>query len=91
VISPKKRVDLDMDKLGTVINDQGLQIKTSGPLGITFKKSEQLTACILKSGIMIAQTPPQLESNFKTEVMETWKSILIEGLEFPANIMPDAD
>jgi hypothetical protein len=91
VISPKKRVDLDMDKLGTVINDKGLQIKTSGPLGITFKKSEQLTACILKSGIMIAQTPPQMESSFKTEVMETWKSILIDGLEFPVNIMPDAD
>ena len=69
VISPKRRIDLDMEKLGAVVKDRGLQIKTSGRLGITFKKSEQLTACILKSGIMIAQTPPQLESSFKTLLM----------------------
>ena len=91
VISPVKRIDLDMDKLGAVIQDRGLQIKTSGRLGITFEKSEQLTACILKSGIMIAQTPPQLESNFKTEVIETWKSILIDGLGFPADISPEVE
>jgi adenylyltransferase/sulfurtransferase len=91
VISPKKRIDLNMAQLGSVVKDRGLRIKTSGPFGITFEKSEQLTACILKSGIMIAQTPPQLESNFKTEVIETWRSILIEGLGFPVNIIPDAD
>ena len=90
VISPLKRIDLDMDQLGTVVKDRGLQIKTAGRLGITFEKSEQLTACILKSGIMIAQTPPQLESNFKTEVIETWKSIMIEGLGFPEDISPEA-
>ncbi|CAB1060602.1 hypothetical protein D1BOALGB6SA_5369 [Olavius sp. associated proteobacterium Delta 1] len=89
VISPVKRIDLDMDKLGTVVNDIGLQIKTSGSLGITFKKSEQLTACILKSGIMIAQTPPQLDSNFKNAVIKTWRSILIDGMGLPEDIVPE--
>ena len=91
VISPKRRIDLDMEKLGTVLKDRGLQIKTTGGLGITFEKSEQLTACILKSGIMIAQTPPRLESNFKSEVIETWRSILIEGMGFPEDISPEVE
>jgi adenylyltransferase/sulfurtransferase len=91
VISPQKRIDLDMDKLGAVLKDHSLQIKASGRLGITFDKSDQLTACILKSGIMIAQTPPQLESNFKAEVIETWESILIEGMGYPADISPAVD
>jgi hypothetical protein len=89
VISPQKRIDLDMDDLGTVLKDRSLQIKASGRLGVTFEKNEQLTACILKSGIMIAQTPPQLESNFKNEVIETWRSILIDGMGFPLDIIPD--
>jgi len=91
VISPVKRIELDMDKLRTVLQDSGRQIKAAGRLGITFEKSEQLTACILKSGIMIAQTPPQLESSFKSEVIETWRSILIEGMGYPVNIMPETD
>jgi len=91
VISPLKRIELDMDRLGSVVKGRGLQIKTSGSLGITFEKSEHLTACILKSGIMIAQTPPQLDSDFKTEVIDTWKSILIDGMGFPVSIMPDVD
>jgi adenylyltransferase/sulfurtransferase len=91
VISPKKRIDLDMEELGTVLKDRGLHIKVSGRLGITFEKSDQLTACILKSGIMIAQTPPQLESNFKNEVIEIWQSILIDGLKFPMNISPEVE
>ncbi len=91
VISPVERIDLDMEKLDKTLSGLGLQIKSSGLLGVTFEKSEQLTACILKSGIMIAQTPPQLESNFKNEVIDTWRSILIEGMGFPVNIMPDTD
>ena len=42
VISPKKRIDLDMDELGMALKDRGLQIKASGRLGVTFEKTEQL-------------------------------------------------
>jgi hypothetical protein len=89
VISPVKRIGLDMKKLGAVLKDRGLHINSSGRLGITFEKSEQLTACILKSGIMIAQTPPRLESNFKNEVIETWRSILIDGMGLSRDILPE--
>jgi molybdopterin/thiamine biosynthesis adenylyltransferase len=89
VISPVKRIDLNMEQLGAVIKDLGLPIKSSGRLGITFEKTEQLTACILKSGIMIAQTPPLMDSSYKNEVLATYRSILIEGMGLSADILPN--
>ena len=89
VISPKKRLDINLRKLGGVIKKRGAQIKNSGNLGITFKKSDRFTACILKSGIMIAQTPPQMEDDLKNEVIETYRSILVDGLGLSEKILPD--
>jgi adenylyltransferase/sulfurtransferase len=89
VISPKKRVALDMEQLRTVVKDKGLQIKSSGLFGINFQKSEQLSACILKSGIMIAQTPPQMEDDLKHDALATFRSILIDGLGLPDDILPE--
>jgi len=89
VASPVKRIDLNMEQLGAVLKDQGLQVESSGTLGITFKKSEQLKACILKSGIMIAQTPPQMENTFKEEVLKTYRSIMIDGMGLSEDIFPE--
>ena len=89
VISPNQRVDIEMNRLATVIEKQGMGLKTLGRLGITFEKSDKITACILKSGIMIAQTPPRLEENFKAEVIEIYKTILLDGLGFSKNVLPE--
>jgi len=89
VVSPQKRIDLDMEQLFAIVRSRDLQIKSSGRLGITFEKSEHLTACILKSGIMIAQTPPQMDSSYKAEVLETYRSILVEGMGLSEDILPD--
>ncbi len=89
VISPKKRLDIDMNRLTTIIEQKGMRLKTSGQLGITFEKSDKITACILKSGIMIAQTPPQLEDIIKIEVIEIYKSILMDGLGLSKDILPE--
>jgi adenylyltransferase/sulfurtransferase len=91
VVSPRERLALDMEQLGGVLKARRLKIKSSGLFGITFHKSERLTACILKSGIMIAQTPPQTEDDLKQEVSETYRSILIEGLGLSEDILPDVD
>ena len=89
VISPKKRLDIDMNRLAAIIEKQGMGLKISGRLGITFEKSDKITACILKSGIMIAQTPPQLDDNLKTEVFEIYRSIFIDGLGLSKDMLPD--
>ena len=78
-----------MKHLTKIIANQGMGLKTSGHLGITFEKSDKITACILKSGIMIAQTPPHLEDAFKTEVFEIYRSILMDGLGVSKDILPE--
>lgn len=88
VVSPKERLEIDMSRVSDVLNQLGLQVMHSGKFGITFKKSDQLSACILKSGIMIAQTPPQIEGGFKSEVLQIYRSIVIDGLGLPERILP---
>jgi adenylyltransferase/sulfurtransferase len=89
VLSPKKRLDIDMAMVTQIIAKQGMQVKTSGNLGVTFEESDKITACILKSGIMIAQSPPQLEDGFKTEVFEIYRSILMDGLGLSEDMLPE--
>ena len=89
VISPKKRLELTMEKLGAVLKEKNLQILSFGAFGITFQKNKRITACILKSGIMIAQTPPQMEDDFRNDVFEIYRSVLIDGLGFSEKILPD--
>ena len=91
VVSPKERLDIDMGQVGDVLIQLGLQVKHIGALGITFEKSDKLSACILKSGIMIAQTPPQLEGEFKGEVLHIYRSIVVDGLGLPERILPQIE
>lgn len=88
VISPRKRIEIDIKQLEAIIKARSMGVKKSGRLGITFQKTARITACILKSGIMIAQTPPRLEENIKNEVIEIYRSILIEGLGLSGDILP---
>ena len=90
IISPKKRIEINLEDLTMILAERGFPVKTSGLLGITFKQSEDIIACILKSGIMITQTSPDLKDNPKDDVFETYKSLLIDGLGLPHDILPEA-
>ena len=90
-ISPKKRIEVNLDKLARVIEIRGLQVKSAGAFGVTFEHKKGITACILKSGIMVAQTPPQMDENIASEIFNIYKSILIDGLKLPEEILPDID
>jgi adenylyltransferase/sulfurtransferase len=89
IITPRHRLDLDITRLAEKIQHQALKVVYSGRLGITFEKSP-VTACILKSGIMIAQTPPRLDDDLKTDVLEIYRSILVDGLGMAVDIVPEA-
>jgi adenylyltransferase/sulfurtransferase len=90
-ISPKKRLEINLVKLGRVIEKIGLPIKSAGMFGVAFGHSKGITACILKSGIMVAQTPPQLDDDITNEVLDIYKSILVDGMGIPDDILPDMD
>jgi len=90
-ISPKKRLEVNLHKVANVIEENGLQVISAGKLGISFEHKKGITACILKSGIMVAQTPPQLDEGITREVFDIYKSVLVDGLGISEEILPNMD
>ena len=90
-LSPKKRVEIDLDKLARILKQGGLRLKTTGDFGVAFEHRENITACILKSGIMIAQTPPDLDDDMAAEVLDIYRSILVDGMGMHEDLVPDID
>ena len=91
ILSPNQRITIDLKKLEKFIKKIGLKIVNAGKFGVTFQKSEEITACMLKSGIMNAQTPPHVEEDdkIKDEIFDIYKSMLVDGLGFSEGLLPD--
>jgi adenylyltransferase/sulfurtransferase len=91
VLSPKERIIIDLKKLGRLLKKRRFSIQSTGQFGTTFKPSKDLQACILISGIMIAQTPPDTKEEIKDRVFDIYRSIMVDGLGLSHNILPDMD
>ena len=89
MISPRVRIEIELEQLRRLLSERGFPIKVSGMLGITFEQSDDIIISILKSGIMILQTSPTLESDLKDDIFATYKSILVDGLGLSQAILPD--
>ena len=90
-ISPKKRIQINLGKLGKMIKAKGLPIKFTGEFGVSFEHPKGITACILKSGIMVAQTSPHVDDDISNQVLNIYKMILIDGMGMNEDIFPDTD
>jgi len=88
VISPKERIEIDLEKLGLILAQRGFRVTTSDSFGITFETPNHVSTSILKSGTMIAQASPKFKGDPKREVLDTYKTILINDLGFSPTIMP---
>jgi adenylyltransferase/sulfurtransferase len=88
VLSPTRRINIDLGKLGTFLKKRRFAIQSAGQLGTTFNPSKDIQACILKSGIMIAQTPPEMQADIRNTVFDTYRSILVDGLGLSPDIIP---
>jgi adenylyltransferase/sulfurtransferase len=88
VLSPSRRIDIDLGKLNKLFKKKRFAIQSAGQLGTTFNPSDDIQACILKSGIMIAQTPPDTKEEIKDSVFEIYRSIMVDGLRLPSDILP---
>ncbi len=89
ILSPSQRINVDLDKLEKLLNKKRFPIKSKGQFGTTFNPSRNIQSCILKSGIMIAQTPPDTQAEIKDKVFDTYRSILVDGLGFSFDIIPE--
>ena len=90
-ISPQKRIEVDLDKLARLIKKKRLPLKFTGNFGVSFVHPEGITACILKSGIMVAQTPPREDDAISNQVLNIYQTILIDGLGMNKDILPDTE
>jgi adenylyltransferase/sulfurtransferase len=89
VLSPNRRINIDLGKLEKHLKKNRFTIQSTGKLGTTFNPSRDIQACILKSGIMIAQTPPETKEDIKYKVFDTYRSILVDGLGFSLDMIPE--
>jgi len=90
IISPAKRIHVDLDQMKALFVNKGFHITSSGAQGITMKPSEGMGVSVLKSGVMIVQVSPGRESFRKEAVLEMYRSILVDGLRLSADILPEA-
>ena len=90
-ISPTRRLEVNLKKLAGVIKDSGLPVSSEGMFGITCEHPKGITACILKSGIMVAQTPPQANDDITKKIYELYRELLVDGLGLPEDILPEVD
>ena len=88
VLSPNQRINIDLGKLNRLFKKKRFGIQSAGQLGTAFKPSGDIQACILKSGIMIAQTPPDTKEEIKDSVFEIYRSIMVDGLSLSPDILP---
>ncbi|MEJ2728646.1 MAG: HesA/MoeB/ThiF family protein [Deltaproteobacteria bacterium] len=88
VLSPSRRINIDRGKLNRLLKKRSFPIQSAGQLGTTFNPSKDIRACILKSGIMIAQTPPDTQAEIKDRVFEIYRSIMVDGLGLTPDILP---
>ena len=88
VLSPNQRINIDLVKLEKLLKKKRFTIQSAGQLGTTFNPSKNIQACILKSGIMIAQTPPDTREEIKHSVFDIYRSIMVDGLGLSSDIFP---
>ncbi len=89
IISPRERIEIDIERLDAVLKEKNLSVKSSSPFGITFEISEGVQSSFLKSGLMIVQTSPKLKNDIKDDLFATYKSVLVDGLGLSPDILPD--
>jgi len=89
VLSPSQRINVDLNQLEKLLKKNRFSIQSTGQFGTTFNPSKNIQVCILKSGIMIAQTPPDTQADIKDKVFNIYRSILVDGLGFSQDIIPE--
>lgn len=83
VITPRKNLEIDMDRLYSVLEKNKFKIKVRAGLGITFNNNT-VQASILKSGIMIVEGV-----NSEREAYDFYFNLMVNGLKVIPQILSE--
>jgi adenylyltransferase/sulfurtransferase len=90
VLTPMKKVEVDLEKLSQRLINEGKPIKSKGQMGISFNYSETITLSLLNSGLMIVQiSPEEAKKDLTAELSSLYKSIMVEWLGVPNDAVPN--
>lgn len=89
IISPRTRVEIDLERVSAAVAEKGLPVKSSSNYGLTFENPEGVQFSLLKHGSMVAQAPASLEGDLNREVGKIYEWILVEVLGLSKEAVPD--
>lgn len=85
IISPPKRMDVDLGRLVSHLSSKGFKVKVKGIYGVTLER-DGIILSILKAGIMIYQEP-RPEPGPKKRIIALYNSIMEEALGLSPDIL----
>ena len=90
VITPKRKIEVDLEKVTKKLHNEGKTVRVKGNLGITFDISEMFTMSLLQSGLAIIQISPKMDDDrIKGEIMSVYEGIVIDLLGYPKDVIQD--
>ena len=88
ILSPTQRIEIDLGQLEKILQKEKYKIISTGSMGITFEPTAELSACLLKSGIINIQSPPKVEGDIRHQLFNIYRSLLVDGLGFSDSVLP---
>jgi len=82
MITPKRNLDLDMGSLVQLLESMGFKIKVKANLGLTFTADSNVSASLLKSGIMVIQGV-----NNEEEAYKFYSNIILNRVGIPRSLV----
>ena len=89
IVSPAKRIRVDLDQMKGLFDKKGYDIISSGTYGLTMAPSEGISVAVLNSGVMIVQVSPGKDNYRKETALGLYRSLLVDGLGLSADILPE--
>lgn len=90
VLTPKKKIEVDLEKVTQKLTNEGKTVKVKGNLGITFDISEMFTMSLLQSGLAIVQISPKKDNEkMQSEILAVYEGIVVDLLGYPKEVVPN--
>ncbi|MFQ6068150.1 MAG: hypothetical protein ACE5KD_01260, partial [Candidatus Bathyarchaeia archaeon] len=77
-VVPKEKLNIEMEKLVSLLRTEGALLKVKAKLGVTFVTKTGILASVLKSGVMIVEG-----TKCEDETLDFYKEIIVDKMKIP--------